>query len=134
MLGNSLQRRIEGLVVRVDALRGLRSLVGLPPERDITERQLRGPGPPPRPAPEAAATLLAPPADERRARKLNTALGRLEFDLTRNFPFFDTYMDVLTQRLTPELGGLLSGCDVLAWDALHRGHPALRVLEPPLVF
>ena len=142
MLGNSLQRRIEGLVVRVDALRGLRSLVGLPPDRDITERQWRvlesqlgaaasslrsqvtG----------AARILLAHAADDRAARKLNTALGRLEFDLARNFTFFDTYMDVLTQRLTPELGDLLSGCDALAWDALHRDHPALRVLEPPLVF
>jgi len=142
MLGHSLQRRIEGMVVRVDALGGLRSLVGLPPRQDITERQwrvlegqldaasstlrLR--------VTDAARTLLAQAADQQAARRLNTALGRLEFDLARNFTFFDTYMDVLTQRLTPELGGLLSGCDALAWDALHRDHPALRVLEPPLVF
>jgi hypothetical protein len=142
MLGHSLQRRVEGLVVRADALRGLRSLVGLPPGQDITERQWRvlesqlgvaasslrsqvtG----------AARVLLAHAGDERAARRLNTALGQLELDLARNFTFFDTYMDVLTQRLTPELGGLLSGCDALAWDALHRDHPALWVLEPPLVF
>jgi hypothetical protein len=50
------------------------------------------------------------------------------------FVFFDTYVDVLTQRHTPELGPMLAGCDVLAWDAMKRNHPALSLVEPPLVY
>jgi len=43
-------------------------------------------------------------------------------------------MDILTQRCSPLLGTLLSGCDVLAWDALYKNHPALAIIEPPIVF
>jgi hypothetical protein len=28
---------------------------------------------------------------------------------------------------------LLAGCDALAWDAINRRHPALDIIEPPLV-
>lgn len=68
------------------------------------------------------------------AQQLNSSLGELELALSRTYSFFDTYMDVLTQRHTPELGQLLAGCDALACSALQRDHPALRGIEPPLVF
>jgi hypothetical protein len=43
-------------------------------------------------------------------------------------------MDILTQRNTFELGNFLAGCDVIAWDAIKKDHPALDIVEPPLVF
>ena len=71
------------------------------------------------------------PAD---ARQLNALLGALELDLARAYTFFDTYMDILTQRHPPVLGRLLAGCDVLTLDAITRDHPALAIVEPPLVY
>jgi hypothetical protein len=58
----------------------------------------------------------------------------MEFDLGRAFVFFDTYMDVLTQRRPAELGAVLSGCDVLAREAMTRNHPALSLIESPCVY
>ena len=43
-------------------------------------------------------------------------------------------MDLLTQRLSPELGPMLAGCDALALDALNKDHPALDIIEPPIVY
>jgi len=42
-------------------------------------------------------------------------------------------MDILTQRHTPELGRLLAGCDALALDSIRKPHPALAMVEPPIV-
>ncbi|MGI6455246.1 MAG: hypothetical protein ACOX5R_06430 [bacterium] len=67
-------------------------------------------------------------------RQLNNSLGQMELNMSKAYAFFDTYMDVLTQRHTPELGALLAGCDVLAWDAMRKEHPALEIIEPPLVY
>ena len=78
--------------------------------------------------------LLPQAADGRAARDLSAALGQIELDMASAFTFFDTYMDVLTQRHAPELGGVLSGCDVLALEAMRRDHPALAIIEPPLVY
>jgi len=79
--------------------------------------------------------MLLPKADDSKsARELHSALGQIELDMGRAFTFFDTYMDVLTQRQAPELGALLAGCDVLALDAMRRDHPALTIIEPPLVY
>lgn len=82
----------------------------------------------------ASETLLPKSGDKRPARELNAALGQIELDMARAFTFFDTYMDVLTQRQAPELGAVLAGCDVLALDAMRRDHPALAIIEPPLVY
>lgn len=68
------------------------------------------------------------------ARELTQRLGKVEVELTRAYSFFDTFMDVLTQRLSPELGPLLKGCDVIARDGLRRPHPALEGVERPLVY
>lgn len=127
--------------LRIDALARMRTLVALPRQQDITARQwsvlerqlnvvvdrLRS---------DLDGTVNRPVSQltERRAAcALNAKLGRMEFDLTKAFTFFDTYVDVLTQRASPVLGGLLAGCDVLAWDALKKDHPALDRVEPPLV-
>ncbi|MBI4523813.1 MAG: hypothetical protein HY695_08390 [Deltaproteobacteria bacterium] len=140
--GRSLARRIDSLRIRIDTLSSLRKLVDLPPESDIAERQwsvitseLN----------LVEARLLSrlkkvarehlPHANDLGARRqLNGLLGALELQLSNTFTFFDTYMDVLTQRHTRELGGLLAGCDVLAWDGISKDHPALAIVERPLVY
>jgi hypothetical protein len=120
----------------------LRELVNLPPNHDITKRQwtvldlelkavetrlLRR-------LKRGARAYLSQANNRAAARALNAQLGDIELEMTRAFAFFDTYMDVITQRHTPELGPLLAGCDALAWDALNKKHPALALIEPPLVY
>ena len=82
----------------------------------------------------ASDALLPRAGESKPARELSAALGQIEFDMARAFTFFDTYMDVLTQRHAPELGAVLAGCDVLALEAMRRDHPALAIIEPPLVY
>jgi hypothetical protein len=137
-----LRQRAESLRFRVHSLAGLRALVALPQSRDLTERQWSLI----EPRMAAAAARLSDRArqaaerwlprvhEPQAARQLNAALGRIELDVARAFAFYDTYMDVLTQRRSPELGVVLGGCDVLARDAMARPHPALRLVEPPLVY
>ena len=84
---------------------------------------------------KSAARMYLPHAHEiEAARKLNALLGDLELDLSTSFGFFDTYMDVLTQRHAPKLGRLLAGCDALAWEGIRRDHPAWQIVERPLVY
>ena len=84
---------------------------------------------------KAATDSLLPRASDASARrKLNAALGQIELDMSRVYTFFDTYMDVLTQRRSGELGAMLAGCDVLAYQAMRREHPTLTAIEAPLVF
>lgn len=66
-------------------------------------------------------------------RDLTLLLGRTELELSKSFVYFDTFVDLLSQRHLPEVGLLLGGCDVLAWDALRKDHPALSIIEKPLV-
>jgi hypothetical protein len=82
----------------------------------------------------ATDALLPRAGEPRAARRLVAALGQIELDMATAFTFFDTYMDVLTQRASPELGTVLGGCDMLALEAMRRDHPALAILEPPLVY
>jgi hypothetical protein len=134
-------RRIQGLLSRARALRTLRTLVPLAPAVDLSARQWslidlelanaarRVVDPVRRVAVDDLADAARPEVRRRMARRL----GRAEIELTRAYSFFDTLMDVLTQRLSPELGPLLKGCDVLALDALSGRHPALDAVEAPLV-
>jgi hypothetical protein len=123
-------------------LSALRRLVNLPPGHDITKRQwaviesqLKVVEARLLSRLKAGARAYLPQAHNPRvARTLHALLGATELEMSRAFNFFDTYMDVLTQRHTPELGSLLAGCDVLAWDSLSRNHPALAIAEPPLVY
>lgn len=138
----ALQSRMEGLRLRVEELSSLRTLVELPPGQDISRRQwtviqsqltvvqadltarMKSGG----------RTYLPHAHEPRAARDLNALLGQVELDLARAYTFFDTYMDILTQRHPPLLGRLLAGCDALAWDAINRDHPALAIVERPLVY
>jgi hypothetical protein len=49
-------------------------------------------------------------------------LGELEVELTNAYGFYDTYMDILTQRLSNDIGPKLKGCDAIAAYALHHGN------------
>ncbi|MGB7069899.1 MAG: hypothetical protein WBD22_10425 [Pyrinomonadaceae bacterium] len=137
----TLQRRIDALRVRIEELSSLRTLVSLGPSVDIGRRQwkvleselntveaklLRR-------LKNSARAYLSKSGDIAAARLLNKQLGEIELELAKSFAFFDTFMDVLTQRHTPELGRLLAGCDVLALDAIRKPHPALSIVEPPIV-
>jgi hypothetical protein len=137
----SLERKIEAQRLRIEALSSLRELVSLPPQQDITKRQWR--------ILEAelktvetrllrrlkrgASAYLSQASDLKAARGMNSLLGELELEMTKSFTFFDTFMDILTQRHTPELGRLLAGCDVLALDSIKKPHPALSMVESPIV-
>jgi len=120
----------------------LRRLVNLGPEQDITARQWAVLEPKlgaisvrlSEQVKQVAGELVPRAGDGGARRSLNDALGRVELDLARAYAFFDTYMDVLTQRRTPALGAVLAGCDVLAYEAMRRDHPALQSIEPPLVY
>jgi hypothetical protein len=137
-----LSRRADALQFRIKGLVSLRRLVNLSHEQDISERQWSVL----EPQLSAASTqlisrvksavnhLLPQASDPEARRRLNAALARVELDMARAFTFFDTYMDVLTQRRSQELGAILAGCDVLALEAMRRDHPALALVEPPLVY
>lgn len=137
-----LKRNYKATHERIRGLSALRKMVGLPKEADITPVQWR--------AIEsrlkaiehqlteelkhsAHAHLRDWGKDGKAARCLQHHIGQTEVALTQAYSFFDTFLDVLTQRHMPEIGRLLKGCDVLALDAIRRNHPALSVVEPPLV-
>lgn len=139
---HSFERRVASLRLRIEDLSSLRKTVALPANRDIDERQwfvvetelkaveIRLS----RRLKRVAREYFSQLENAEAARILNGLLGEIELEMSRSFTVFDTYMDVLTQRHTPELGLLLAGCDVLALDALKKEHPALQIIEPPLVF
>ena len=140
--GEGLRRRADSLLFRIHGLIGLRQLVNLSSEQDITQRQwsviemqLNAASARLTTRTKAATDSLLPRAGDSAARrKLNASLGQIELDMSRVYTFFDTYMDVLTQRRSGELGPVLAGCDVLAYQAMRREHPTLTAIEAPLVF
>jgi hypothetical protein len=140
-LARDLAARLRAAELRAGVFSGLRSLIGIPPQSDLTEQQWS--------ALESALqderarlmrkiglgkSLLSACADLTDARRINALLGEIEMDLSRAFVFFDTYVDVLTQRVSAELGPLLAGCDALARDSLKKSHPTLQQAEDPLVY
>lgn len=137
-----LRKRIQSIRFRIDNLTGLRRLVSLSPEHDIDRNQWAVIEPQlaassarlTRRLRRASESLLPRVGDRRAVRELNAALGQIELDMSRAYVFFDTYMDVLTQRQSAELGPVLAGCDVLASEAMRRDHPVLAIIEPPLVY
>ena len=58
-------------------------------------------------------------------RKFNAYLGDMMFDLAEAYRFYDTFQDILTQRLSPMLGKMLTGYDTIASYALKRDHPRI---------
>ncbi len=134
-------RRVDALSRRVAHLTRLRRVVSLPADRDLTDAQWAGINA------ELAAMARAihvrlrataqrhePVLGPQQTRALSAELAQLELDASEAYAFFDTFMDTLTQRLAPKLGRVLKGCDVLAADALDRGHPALRLAGEPIVY
>lgn len=138
---SSLERRIEAQRVRIEALSSLRDVVSLPPDLDISKRQWRILDAELktvetrliRRLKRGATTYLSQPTDLKAARVMNSLLGELELEMTNAYTFFDTFMDILTQRHTPGLGRLLAGCDKLALDSIRKPHPALTMVEQPIV-
>jgi hypothetical protein len=127
--------------MRAKALTTLRDEVGLPPERDLKKEQwdalqsqLTG-------VANSLSQRLRNYSDRYLADRENPAvkkqlvefLGRLELEVTQSFVFFDTYMDLLTQRLSKPIGDLLRGCDVIALDGIRRGFLA-EITLPPIVY
>ncbi len=139
---DSFGRRIASLRIRIESLSSLRKTVALPAEHDIGERQwfaieseLKAVEIRLSRRLKRVAKEYLPQLNRREsAGILNSLLGEIELEMAKTYTVFDTYMDVLTQRNTPELGGLLAGCDVLALDAIRKNHPALTIVEPPLVY
>lgn len=71
--------------------------------------------------------------DKREKSKLINALGQIELELSQAYSFYDTYMDILTQRLSPVLGPLLGGCDAVAADGLKHEY-LTTVTKNPIVY
>jgi len=136
-----IQRRFISAINKVKLLSSLRRSVALGAGYDITESQWSAIE---TPLLAIHAKLLAclkkegtnylkQIHDDDAKRALIVLLGRTEVELSNSFVFFDTFVDLLSQRHLPEVGLLLGGCDVLAWDALKKDHPALSIIERPLV-
>jgi len=126
---------------KVRLLSSLRESVGLRAEYDISENQWSAIVSPLN-AIEAklrntlkreGGKLLGNIHDANSRKELTRLLGRIELTLSKYFTYFDTFVDLLSQRHLPEMGLLLGGCDVLAWDSLKKDHPALSIVEEPLV-
>ena len=138
----SLQRRLESTKRRIRILSSLRRLVGLSEKENITDKQWS--------VLESKLFSVQEPlltrikTAERKyvtvskfastSYNMNIVLGEIELDLSKAIIFFDTYLDILSQRRLPLLGRMLGGCDVIAWDALNKNHPALAIMEFPIVF
>lgn len=137
-----LQKRYESTSRRIKTLSSLRKLINLSDKENITDGQwsaiesqlfssqkqlmyrLKSAG-------KHFFPLLHKPEA---ASQLNSVLGKIDLDLSTAIIFFDTYLDVLSQRKIPGLGRILAGCDIIAWDALNKDLPALSIIEAPIVF
>ncbi|MDH3657136.1 MAG: hypothetical protein OEM77_03270 [Nitrosopumilus sp.] len=136
------QNRIFSLRRKIETLTSLPELVSLPTEQDIKQSQwfviqsqlssvsfrlsndLH-----------QVSENLSIASDKESIRDLNVDITKIEMELSKAYVFFDTFFDILSQRLSPKLGLLLSGCDVLAYDALKRISPDFIPNNmPPLVF
>lgn len=136
------ERRVESFRRKIRTLAYLRKILNLPKPYDLTERQwsvlnsqllalqrqltLR--------LANIARTYLPLIEQPKVARAMNSALGKLEFAVTKTFVFFDTFLDVLSQRSSPSLGRILAGAEIIALDSLRKNHPALKIIENPIVY
>jgi hypothetical protein len=138
---NTFLLKIESLRERAKQLKGLRKMLSLKPHQDILPEQW-----------DVLETQLAAISNKNRQQlrlyadtylsernnvisrqTLINRLGEVEIELTNAYTFFDTYMDILTQRLSDDIGPLLRGCDRIAFDGLKRGNLA-EITVPPLVY
>lgn len=130
----AIKRQIEGLS-------SLRHVVQLPPESDISDAQWRAVEQKLKDSEGKFLTLLNAGSRElwsqgakQYSAYSNALFADIQVQLPKAYAFFDTYLDVLSQRYMPEIGRMLRGCDILALDAIQRDHPALRIIVPPLVY
>lgn len=138
---NNLQKRYESTLRRISYLSSLRKEVCLSEPENIDNDQWAAIQLPLSAVENRLITLLK--IEGRKylpslykpeiARRMNFLLGKIDIDFTDAMVFFDTYMDILSQRKMPLLGKLLRGCDKLAKDAMFIDHPIFRDLELPLV-
>ena len=138
LVSSTFLLKIESLRTRARLLTSLRKMVGLKPEQDISAAQW-----------EVLETQLAAVSSKIRQQlrgytdhylseqyrannrqMLINRLGELEMELTTAYTFYDTFMDILTQRLSENIGPLLRGCDRIAADALHRSFLADTTMSP----
>lgn len=146
--GHSVTTRYEPLLLklvslrkRAGMLRKLRAMLALKPGQDISGQQWE--------VLESQLTsvsarivnnvricadrYVANRADIENKRFVANRLGELEVELTNAYGFYDTYMDILTQRLSDDIGPKLRGCDVIAEYALRQGGIG-EVTVSPLVY
>jgi len=141
LVANTFLLKIESLRMRAKLLTGLRKMLSLKPHQDIRPEQW-----------EVLETQLATVSNKIRQhlriysdrylsesdnpkirQTLINRLGEVEIELTNAYGFFDTCMDILTQRLSDDIGPLLKGCDAIAADALNRGFLG-DITIPPIVY
>ena len=141
LVAHTFLLKIESLRMRAKLLTGLRKMLSLRPHQDIRPEQW-----------EVLETQLATVSnkirqhlriyadrylsesgDSKMRETLINRLGEVEIELTNAYGFFDTYMDILTQRLSDDIGPLLKGCDAIAADAMHRGFLE-DITIPPIVY
>lgn len=136
------QNRIITLKRRIKTITSLKELVPLPPEQDILaqqwfaiEMQLSQVASKLLQKVKLVSQELLPLIHEiEYARELNSQLAKIEKELSKAYFFFDTMLDTLTPRLSPKLGLLLLGCDVIANDALKQiKHPVISTVVPPIL-
>lgn len=147
MVNHAIQRsrraleKYAAIKMQIEGLSNLRKAVPLPPELDISAAQWKAIEQKLKTSEEKLLNLLN--AGSRAIWSKNTKQGNsishfffadIQVQLPKAYAFFDTYLDVLSQRFMPDVGRLLGGCDVLALDAIDREHPALKIIVPPLVY
>lgn len=137
-VSSTLLMKVESIQIRTRLLMGLRKMVGLKPHQDISvmqwevlESQLTGTSNKVR---ERLRTITDRFLSEQYSpimrQKFADHLGELELELTSAYMFYDTYMDILTQRLSDDIGPILKGCDVIAAHALQRSFLADTTIAP----
>lgn len=67
-------------------------------------------------------------------KQMVLGLGNMELEVTQSYTFYDTYMDLLSQRLCKTIGELLRGCDMIAMDGMSRGYLADISIQPIVYF
>ena len=133
---DSVERKIRNLTE-------LQKLVDLPKESDLTSRQWESINTQLTVLKEQLLTKLNKQARKympylqsfKAIKRFNDALAALEMEFTYNaLPVFDIFLKICVQRSTIKIGKLLAGCDAIAFDALNRDHPALKIIEPPITY
>lgn len=141
MASSTFLLKIESIRIRAKLLGKLRQMVALKPQQDIRPEQWEV-------LESQLATVSTRILNSLRARTdkylsevykpeiaktFIDGLGSLEIDLANAYTFYDTFMDILTQRLSDDIGPMLLGCDAIAADAMNRKFIG-QVTVPPLVY